>query len=116
MGSSFCSYHYVAKTSTQLNWNPHIEPAHLEAAAEWLSLDPAIDEDVQEILNEVYRHIETVKDGWNDCRNDCTIFELEGLKIMYTGGETWGDSPTDLFSAMDFLASTEIASAIGFTY
>lgn len=39
---------------------------------------------------------------------DCTIIEVHGIRILITGGMTWGDTPTDSYDAVSALAASGV--------
>ena len=61
-----------------------------------------------EIMQYAERAVETAYNA--DRRRDCCWFRYRGATIVFTGGDTWGDTPT---SAFDYL---NVAACLAVTF
>jgi hypothetical protein len=70
-------------------------------------------EDVAELLNDA---MERVHDAWEDRTADTMICHFSKQSMLFTGGETWGDSPSETFEAIDCLYQADLLKEIGFEF
>jgi hypothetical protein len=73
----------------------------------WMN-DP---ENAKEILHE---NLNTLEEAVLGQRNDVSSLEFFGHDIYITGGMTWGDDPTDCYTAIETLSNLKIMEACGF--
>lgn len=72
--------------------------------------------DAKEHVADVAKFIHTIAEGaddqkWSQVPSDCGIYITEDLRLLITGGTTWGDSPTESY---DYILAYEcIAGYLG---
>ena|ERR1035437_3628046 len=75
--------------------------------------EEATDEEIKTKLTEA---VEMVAAGWNDQRRDCAHlwFNFFKIKVLVAGGDSWGDSPSDLYDAICQLEAAGMIGEMGF--
>lgn len=58
--------------------------------------------------------LKDLMDAYSGCHRHAASITVAGREVILTGGLSWGDVPTDLYSALDRLLLSGAAKACGF--
>ena len=75
-----------------------------------------LDEDIvdEDFVSDLHGKLKKIEDAYADKRRDCTFIEFAPYRIYLTGGESWGDSPTELFNDITDLENLGVLDECGF--
>lgn len=71
-------------------------------------------EDPQESKEDLLADLEILKQAWEGHDREAGIMTFLGHRILITGGMTWGDDPTGLYTSMVRLWNTQALELAGF--
>lgn len=113
MGADFLTWCYLLPDGKEPVWDETlITDEHIKAYQEVVDLGNTADEVRYELKNA----LTTVQNAWADnSREGVKLrFSKRRFTLLLTGGMSWGDSPTELFDAMQKLYESGLAEDIGF--
>jgi hypothetical protein len=117
MGSDFIFVGLSIPINKEPNWKVKITLNHIKAYCKnrfGEKYDPTNqDHDVKEELQSA---IDDAKSAWLGERRDarCITYKKYKMKLLASGGISYGDSPTDLLESLDKLCESDLKMAIGF--
>lgn len=122
MGSCFTGYAIAMETDKKPKWfkiwhdSPFISDyrKYLQTSMGYSDEELAdkSNEDCAEDLNSA---IEMVKEAWDGERSDCATYAFSKMRFLIAGGETWGDSPGEVYDAIEILYNCgKLLDEIGF--
>lgn len=125
MGSDLCLEYVTIKKSKKPDWAKG--QAFLKAIEKKFKADPdnfKVDEDTfgpeadgQEVIDLLKSDFIEFRNGIKKLqRRDLTCITVGPYYVYLTGGMTWGDDPTDLYSSFSRLTAYGITKACGFDF
>ncbi len=80
--------------------------------------DTADGEDEAESLERIIRpqllrDLDEIKCSWEGRHRDSDVYQFGPVRVLLSGGTSWGDDPSDMFTAMTRIPES-VAEAIGF--
>lgn len=111
MGADFCYTYTTVKGSREeaLETAEKISVKHLDAILVDTGYDYLVDEFGDEgdefheqAVREVFRT--TINEVWDAIEHrsrEAAVLEINGEKVLLTGGLSWGDSPTDIYDTIN---------------
>lgn len=87
-----------------------------EAAETWIERRGEKGEtDVDDVVKHLKEQVEDVRFAWNGGYvRDAAVFERGHEKLLVTGGLSWGDDPTETFTAIQDLYDSGLIDVLGF--
>lgn len=95
------------------NWDIG-EKEYRRAAREWVKTRGDRGADIQDVVEDLKESVAEVKQAWNGGGRDMSVFNHGHEKLLVTGGMSYGDDPTDLFTHIQNLYDSGLIEVLGF--
>jgi len=118
MGADLLIYTLTWDKKRKLNWNAGYKliKSLKEVPKLLMIADGGKDsDDLEEIKNTLNSDLTELKDAVRaGGRRDVSLISLGHLNILWTGGMSWGDDPTEMFTSLSRLEESHVLDEIGF--